>query len=114
MKSKQFDLRKLLSANIKKRRSILGMTQEKLAEKAEISVNMVNDIEGCRTWVSDKTLTRLSDALATDVWTLFFPNIGLNQENSAVLAIEIAHELQNIKKNFDVQFENALKTRGFD
>ncbi|MDR0662745.1 MAG: hypothetical protein LBF80_01515, partial [Spirochaetaceae bacterium] len=31
------------------------MSQEKLAELADVSVQTVNFIEGCRTWVSDKT-----------------------------------------------------------
>jgi DNA-binding XRE family transcriptional regulator len=43
-------LRKTLSENIKQQRKILSLTQEKLAESADISPNMVNDIEGCRTW----------------------------------------------------------------
>jgi hypothetical protein len=48
-------LRKLLAANIKVRRSELGLTQEKLAEMVDLSYQMLHDIEGCRTWVSDKT-----------------------------------------------------------
>jgi len=49
-------LRKTLSANIKKQRENAELTQEKLAEKAGISANMINDIEGCRSLISDKTL----------------------------------------------------------
>ncbi|MDR0662807.1 MAG: helix-turn-helix domain-containing protein [Spirochaetaceae bacterium] len=112
MNSDQLDLRRALSANIKNRRSILGITQEKLAEKAEISVNMVGDIEGCRTWVSDKTLIRLAVVLKTEVWSLFLPGTPQSNENTAISEFEFAHELQNIKRNFDIQFENALKARG--
>jgi transcriptional regulator with XRE-family HTH domain len=63
MSDKVADLRETLSANIKKQREFLGITQEKLAEKAGISANMINDIEGCRSWVSDKTLVKLATAL---------------------------------------------------
>ena len=40
---------------------------------AEISVQMVNCIEGHRAWVSDKTLISLSNALGIEVHQLFTP-----------------------------------------
>jgi transcriptional regulator with XRE-family HTH domain len=49
-------LRRVLSANIKHYRVKLGYTQEKLAETVGLSDQTINDIEGCRTWVSDKTI----------------------------------------------------------
>jgi len=65
--------RKLLAANIKARRSDLGLTQEKLAELVDVSYQMLHDIEGCRTWVSDKTLQSLSAALGVDMYELLCP-----------------------------------------
>jgi transcriptional regulator with XRE-family HTH domain len=65
--------RKLLAANIKARRSDLGLTQEKLAELVDVSYQMLHDIEGCRTWVSDKTLQSLSTALGVDMYELLCP-----------------------------------------
>jgi len=65
--------RKLLAANIKARRSELGLTQEKLAELVDVSYQMLHDIEGCRTWVSDKTLQNLSAALEVDMYELLYP-----------------------------------------
>jgi transcriptional regulator with XRE-family HTH domain len=106
------NLRRILSTNIKTQRAILGISQEKLAEKADISSNMINDIEGCRTWVSDKTLIRLANALETEIFRLLLPNSTSDADVSAVLALEIARELQTIKKNFDIQFECALKSKG--
>jgi transcriptional regulator with XRE-family HTH domain len=113
MNTEQLNLRRVLSANIKKKRAVLGITQEKLAEKAEISINMVNDIEGCRTWVSDKTLANLATALQTDIWRLFLPDSPAKDAMNTVSDFEFAHELINIKRNFDYEFENALKTKGF-
>jgi transcriptional regulator with XRE-family HTH domain len=113
MNTEQLALRKILSVNLKKKRVFLEITQEKLAEDAEISTNMVNDIEGCRTWVSDKTLIQLAKALKTEVWSLFLPYPPPEPGENTLSGFEVAHELQNIKKNFDIQFENALKTRGF-
>jgi transcriptional regulator with XRE-family HTH domain len=65
--------RKLLAANIKERRNKLGLTQEKLAELVDVSYQMIHDIEGCRTWVSDKTLQNLSEALEVDIYELLYP-----------------------------------------
>jgi transcriptional regulator with XRE-family HTH domain len=66
-------VRELLAANIKAKRKELGLTQETLAELVEVSYQMIHDIEGCRTWVSDKTLQRLSKALEVDIYELLCP-----------------------------------------
>ena len=66
-------LRRLLAANIKERRGKLAISQEKLAELADVSVQTVNFIEGCRTWVSDKTLAKLARALRVDAYRLLSP-----------------------------------------
>jgi len=74
-------IRELLAANIKVRRSELGLTQEKLSELVEISYQMIHDIEGCRTWVSDKTLQRLCVALDVDIYELFCPLLIGNSDD---------------------------------
>jgi len=68
-----YTARELLAANIKAKRSELGLTQEKLAELVAVSYQMIHDIEGCRTWVSDKTLQNLSIALEVDMHELLCP-----------------------------------------
>lgn len=50
----QIELREILSFNIKQKRKLYSLTQEKLAELTGLSAQTINDIEGCRTWVSDK------------------------------------------------------------
>jgi hypothetical protein len=74
---------------------------------------MVNDIEGCRTWVSDKTLARLATALQTDIWCLFLPDSRVGDNLDTVSDFEFTRELISIKRNFDYEFENALKTKEF-
>lgn len=59
----QNDLRAILSSNIKFYRKRLLLTQERLAERAGLSAQTINDIEGCRTWVSDKSLISIAEAL---------------------------------------------------
>ena len=66
-------VKELLALNIKMLRKKWGFSQEKLAEVADLSAQTISDIEGCRTWVSDKTLERLTKVLNVDVFQLFMP-----------------------------------------
>jgi transcriptional regulator with XRE-family HTH domain len=112
MEDKSETLRRTLSANIKKHREHLGMTQEKLAEKSGISANMINDIEGCRSWISDKTLVKLTTALQIETYRLFTPPTLTDNDLAKTATADLAHELQKIRKDFNSGFDNALKVRG--
>jgi len=68
------NLRKILSNNIRKARLSLHISQAKLAEYAEISVPHILDIEYCKTWVSDKTLSNIAHALNMEVYELLMPD----------------------------------------
>ncbi len=67
------ELREALSLNLKKYRKIKGWSQFELAEKAEISEQTVNSIEGLRLWPSDKTLAKLANVLEIEMYRLFVP-----------------------------------------
>jgi len=59
--------------NIRTLRKKAGLSQEKLADKADISRQMMNDIEGRRRWLTKGTLVKLANALGVDVHELFIP-----------------------------------------
>jgi len=109
MDEKNEDLRKILSKNIRIQREIQGISQEKLAEITGISINMIKDIEGCRTWVSDKTLIKLASALKTDTFRLFMASLSNNDEIYRTIALDIAKIIQKTKKVIDFDFEKALE-----
>jgi transcriptional regulator with XRE-family HTH domain len=116
MKPETGKIRRILSLNIKNRRKILGISQEKLAEIAGISVQTVNAIEGCRKWVSDKTIKKLSLALQVEDYQLLIP-FHTESKNSAIPSdyTEMLQGLkEDIKKNVDVlldlQFNEVLKS----
>ena len=98
-------LQKRLSLNLKKARKQISFSQEKLAEEAHISVQMMNDIEGCRRWPSEKTLTKLANALQLDVYTLFLPEDSKIEVSNAERQI-IADDLQKL---FAQSVEQYLK-----
>jgi len=113
MEDKTYDLRKILSINIKKQREKLGITQENLAEKADISAAMMNDIEGCRTWISDKTLKNLSLALEIDTFRLFIPEVTYGEAIPAEVVMELTRDLHEMLKVYTDNVEKILKKRGF-
>ena len=67
------DLRTILAKNIKNARGTLHITQEKLAEYADLSLSSIIDIERRRTWVSDKTLRNIARALNMEAYQLLVP-----------------------------------------
>ena len=76
------DLRKILSENIRKNRASLHVSQAKLAEYADISVSHMLDIEYCKTWVSEKTLSQIAHALNMEAYELLIPEIDEKKEKS--------------------------------
>ena len=65
----------------------------------------MNDIEGCRRWPSEKTLTKLANALQLDVYTLFLPEES-DTEVSQLQKQSIADDLQKL---FAQSVEQYLK-----
>ena len=76
------DLRKILSENIKKNRASLHISQEKLAESADISMSHIQDIEYCKTWVSEKTLSKIAQALNLEAYELLIPENAEKKDKS--------------------------------
>jgi len=74
---KNLNLRSILSQNIRKARASLHISQSKLAEFANISVSHILDIEYCKTWVSDKTLQKIAQALSLESYELLIPEITI-------------------------------------
>jgi len=117
MNEKYEKIRQVLAQNIKSRREKLGLSQEKLAEAASISVQTINTIEGCRMWVSDKTVTRLAKALDMEIFQLFVPYHANKNEltaSSASILLElrqkVKNEVNNLSLQIDADFNEALKS----
>lgn len=88
-------IRKIVAGNIRKYRKQNGLTQEKLAELAEISNTYIANIECGKTWISDKTLEKISAALKTKPY-LFFLEQFTKETNS-----ESENNLQKELKKID-------------
>jgi len=108
-------LRVFLSANIKARREALNISQERLAELANVSVQSIKRIEGRRTWVSDKMLNNLAGVLGVSAFQLLVPS------NEAISSIKAASSIdsamitgllgnlrQNIQDDINRRFDDII------
>ena len=80
------ELRKTLSNNIRLFRKKLHLTQEQLAENADISLSYLADIEHCKTWISDRTLLTLARALHKQPFELLITET-INKDEKANIHI---------------------------
>jgi transcriptional regulator with XRE-family HTH domain len=69
----EWDLRRILSVNIKKYRAYRKLSQEKLAEKLNISIPFLSDIENGKKWVSPRTLAKMADVFMVQAYELLRP-----------------------------------------
>jgi len=104
MLSKPLEIRLILARNLKEQRNKLGYSQERFAEISGLSIQTINDIEGGRKWVSDKTITKLSAALHIDCYELLVP--GFTNENKAETTKDILALMKKLKKSVDSQIDD--------
>jgi transcriptional regulator with XRE-family HTH domain len=64
-------IREILARNFKINRQKLGLTQEQLAEKANVSTHYIAMIETCNKYPKPEMLERLAKALAVEPHQLF-------------------------------------------
>ena len=108
MKRSSESIREVFAKNVKNYREILKYSQEKLAEKAGLSVQSIKDIEGYRRWISDNSLTNLSKALNVSEFQLFLPEKFDKKYSKFTLKTLIVLK-ERLKSSMDDQFENIIK-----
>ena len=97
-------LRNLFSQNIKRQRQMKGWSQEKLAEKMEISTNYLSEIETGKGWVSPFSLVKLANALEIEVFELFKPQESISKD----LKNKVNKYLDDFSTSLRVSFEKSL------
>jgi len=94
------ELRENLSQNLKKYRKRKNWSQFELAEKAEISEQTINSIEGLRLWPSDKTLTKIANVLEIEIYKLFVPQkLSLQSESIEELKHAVVKTVEGLVHN---------------
>jgi transcriptional regulator with XRE-family HTH domain len=108
MELKEAKLRKILAANLKEQRKILGISQEKLAVMTGLSWQTVNSIECQRVWASDTTLETLAAALKVETFQLLIPLEIRTALSSG--AVESVRKLVAAKQSYDKIFNTIIYT----
>ena len=107
------DLRAVLSQNIRRFRSYRKLSQADFAEKIDISIPFLSDIENGKKWVSPATLVRMSDALNIEAYELLKPEtiipdnaVNILEKYTADVYQIFGDTLNNIQHNYIKQIKN--------
>jgi len=92
------NIRYILAENIKEKRRKKGLTQEKLAEKAGMSLQYLAMLELARKFPSGEMLERLANALDIETYELLAIEPSANNELE-VLRKDIICEVQALNEN---------------
>jgi len=108
MTKKTLEIRNILSKNLKEQRKKLGFSREKFAEISDLSVQTINDIEGGRKWVSDKTITKLSAALHIECYQLLIPEFISQNKKEEPPAKRLLELMKKLKKSVNYQVNSKI------
>jgi len=95
------DLRRILSKNIKMLRGQRSLSQIELAEKADISIPFLSNIERQNKWPHPDTLVKLAKALDVEVYALF-------QEKILSLPFNAQDTLTKFKRDIAVSLHKTV------
>ena len=101
------DLRAILSQNIKRFRGYRKLSQVDFAEKVDISIPFLSDIENGKKWVSPTTLIKIADALKIEVYELLKPEtiipdnlINIIEKYTADIQNNFGETLNNMQQKY--------------
>ena len=95
------ELKENLGKNIKFFRFRRQLSQADLAEKVQISITSLSDIERGNNFPQAKTLCNLARALDVEVWSLF-KGVGTSDDQNSVL--------ENFSEDFSKHINIAIET----
>ena len=106
------DLRAILSQNIRKLRGYRNFSQADFAEKIDISIPFLSDIENGKKWVSPTTLIKMADAFNIEAYELLKPEtiipdnvVNILEKYTADIYKIFGDALNNIQHNYIKQIK---------
>jgi transcriptional regulator with XRE-family HTH domain len=114
-------LRAILGANLRRFRNLRQWSQMELAEKANISMNFLSEIERGNKWPYPETLQNLADSLSVEAYELFRPENEADPDTykfmerfsrDVTIAVEesVKKSLQNVKKQYLASSKRTRKS----
>jgi len=110
MQRKKSSIKQILAANIKENRRKMGLTQEKLAEMADMSLHYLAMLESANKFPSGEMLEKLAHALNIQTFQLFTPT---STPEGALLHLEQSI-VNNIEKVVSDAIEKGLSAKDKD
>ncbi|MDR0758975.1 MAG: helix-turn-helix domain-containing protein [Treponema sp.] len=113
------ELRAVVRTNIRRYRSFRQWTQAELAEKLEISVNFLCDIENGKRWISPASMVKIANTLNIEPFELFKPACAPLPAVSALfakyndeVAEAVSTSLKQVYGYFQVHLTEELTAAG--
>jgi transcriptional regulator with XRE-family HTH domain len=110
------ELRAVVQTNIKRYRDYRQWTQAQLAEKLDISINFLSDIENGKKWISPATMVKFAAVLNIEPYELFKPADAVPPTVSTLFSkyndevvLAVAESLKTIYNYYHSQVEDAPK-----
>lgn len=97
------EIKRVFTENIKKYRMLNNMTQQEMAEAADISVSFLCDLESGKKWGTLETMAKLSKALHIKPYQLLLPEE--NKNASVKLHEDLSELTNNLKQTIDSQIQ---------
>jgi len=107
-------IRDILAENLKKNRRLRGLTQEQLAEKADVSSHYVAMVETRKTFPKPEMLERFAKTLGIEPYQLFAVENDLNDQNERLykkIVTEMKHIALDIKQSVKETINEECKTK---
>jgi transcriptional regulator with XRE-family HTH domain len=113
------ELRGILSQNIKRHRQSRNLSQADLAEKLDISVNFLCNIENGNRWISPQTLVKFASTLNIEPYELFKPDGALPPDVPIILnkcldeaVVAVTQTLNQIRGYYLPQIKKSRRKGG--
>lgn len=97
------EIKKIFTENIRKYRNLTGMTQQELAEEADISVGFLCDLESGKKWGTLETMAKISKALRIKPYQLLLPEENKNFD------VTLHEDLSELGQFITQTVENKIK-----
>jgi transcriptional regulator with XRE-family HTH domain len=107
-----------LSQNVKRFRGYRKLSQAEFAEKVDISIPFLSDIENGKKWVSPTTLVKIADALNIEVYELLKPEaiipdnaVNILEKYTADIHQVFEETLNDLQNRYVQQINKNTKTK---
>ncbi|GHU71137.1 hypothetical protein FACS189450_06690 [Spirochaetia bacterium] len=104
-------IREIFAQNLKINRRKCGFSQEKLAEKAEVSTHYIAILEIARSFPASDVLERIAEALGVEIYELFLDPLSSNQEFMLLrqgIKDDMKQLCDEVKQTVDEAIQKAL------